>query len=282
MGDVVQSDLEVLFAIMDSDGSGTVDLDEFASNMATMKSQEIHTQLIFIRYYATQIWNFLNRPPRMQGSRGVTKSMPLASEKAKELEVPKFCEPGKSVPGRALCQREECREFREHLGERLDVERLDAVAALLDAFRSRRTKNTGQVASQDAVAALLQAFVRHSELTSQLLDSMLEAQTQAAPARSDSWIRPQNGSPVGGDSLGHTGSSSWSSFLAVTDPMHVPPILVGPRDDQAGNFNLHHSAALQATEQPELLNLACCGLGHQPPGNSTTSKKHRDFGFKKV
>eukprot|EP00928_Gymnodinium_smaydae_P031357 TRINITY_DN23033_c0_g5_i1.p1 TRINITY_DN23033_c0_g5~~TRINITY_DN23033_c0_g5_i1.p1 ORF type:complete len:534 (+),score=80.65 TRINITY_DN23033_c0_g5_i1:146-1747(+) len=49
--DVQREDMSTVFSILDQDGSGSVEYEEFISQLHVMKTQESHTLLIFIKYH---------------------------------------------------------------------------------------------------------------------------------------------------------------------------------------------------------------------------------------
>merc|ERR1712048_821482 len=53
--DVLESDINVVFSILDEDKNGTVSPQEFATELFKMKSQEAHTILVFLKHYALDI-----------------------------------------------------------------------------------------------------------------------------------------------------------------------------------------------------------------------------------
>jgi hypothetical protein len=53
--DIGKQDMEVVFAIMDNDGSGDVDFQEFVTELYKMNSGDSHTMLVFIKFYVTEI-----------------------------------------------------------------------------------------------------------------------------------------------------------------------------------------------------------------------------------
>jgi len=61
MMDLGDRDLEMVFGILDTDGSGDVEYKEFVDELIKMTEQETHTLLIVIRYYVTQVWARLNQ-----------------------------------------------------------------------------------------------------------------------------------------------------------------------------------------------------------------------------
>merc|ERR1712226_1058413 len=53
--DIAEDDLEAVFSILDADGSGDCEYDEFVAQLWKMKSQDAHTLLVFIKYYITEV-----------------------------------------------------------------------------------------------------------------------------------------------------------------------------------------------------------------------------------
>eukprot|EP00747_Dinoflagellata_sp_TGD_P034265 gnl/TRDRNA2_/TRDRNA2_137162_c0_seq1.p1 gnl/TRDRNA2_/TRDRNA2_137162_c0~~gnl/TRDRNA2_/TRDRNA2_137162_c0_seq1.p1 ORF type:complete len:274 (+),score=62.44 gnl/TRDRNA2_/TRDRNA2_137162_c0_seq1:115-822(+) len=63
--DVERDDLECVFRILDSDGSGTVSYNEFADQLHKMKAQSSKTVLTFVKYYVLDIRDSVNEELRL-------------------------------------------------------------------------------------------------------------------------------------------------------------------------------------------------------------------------
>lgn len=50
-----KEDMTVIFSILDADNSGDVDYHEFVNELHRMKSHDIHTMLVFIKHYVTEL-----------------------------------------------------------------------------------------------------------------------------------------------------------------------------------------------------------------------------------
>jgi len=59
--DMGESDLEVVFHILDTDGSSTVEYKEFVDQLHMMKNRESHTLLIFIKFYVMELRRNMQR-----------------------------------------------------------------------------------------------------------------------------------------------------------------------------------------------------------------------------
>lgn len=57
--DVQEADLEVVFSMLDADGSGDVGYEEFVEQLHMMKDREAHTLLVFIKFYVMEIRQLL-------------------------------------------------------------------------------------------------------------------------------------------------------------------------------------------------------------------------------
>mmetsp|Transcript_129137 Transcript_129137/g.325845 ORF Transcript_129137/g.325845 Transcript_129137/m.325845 type:complete len:637 (-) Transcript_129137:57-1967(-) len=53
--DIVEADLEVVFHMLDTDGSRSVDYKEFVNQLHMMKSCEAHTLIVFIKFYVMEL-----------------------------------------------------------------------------------------------------------------------------------------------------------------------------------------------------------------------------------
>merc|ERR1712113_539523 len=53
--DISEQDLEVLFGILDTDGSGDVQYSEFVEQLHAMKHHEANTLLVFIKFYVMEL-----------------------------------------------------------------------------------------------------------------------------------------------------------------------------------------------------------------------------------
>lgn len=53
--DIGRDDVGVVFSILDNDSSGSVDYHEFVNELYRMKSHDIHTMLVFIKHYVTEL-----------------------------------------------------------------------------------------------------------------------------------------------------------------------------------------------------------------------------------
>eukprot|EP00928_Gymnodinium_smaydae_P080612 TRINITY_DN6427_c0_g1_i1.p2 TRINITY_DN6427_c0_g1~~TRINITY_DN6427_c0_g1_i1.p2 ORF type:complete len:298 (+),score=78.87 TRINITY_DN6427_c0_g1_i1:1338-2231(+) len=53
--DIKRDDLQMVFNILDSDGSGDVEYKEFVDQLHKMKSHDVHTLIVFVKYYVIQI-----------------------------------------------------------------------------------------------------------------------------------------------------------------------------------------------------------------------------------
>jgi len=74
--DIDRKDLEVVFNMLDEDGSGDVAYEEFVEQLHMMKSHESHTLLIFIKFYVMEIRAKLKRVvPQYGGARVSTTAM---------------------------------------------------------------------------------------------------------------------------------------------------------------------------------------------------------------
>jgi len=56
-----RDDIDAVFNILDKDGSGDIDYDEFITEMYKMKSHDEHTMLVFLRYYVLEIKRMLGQ-----------------------------------------------------------------------------------------------------------------------------------------------------------------------------------------------------------------------------
>merc|ERR1719281_2040639 len=65
--DIGGEDIECVFAILDKDGSGDVDYQEFVDEIWKMKEQENRTTMMLVKYYVLQIWQkFLKQTEKLQ------------------------------------------------------------------------------------------------------------------------------------------------------------------------------------------------------------------------
>eukprot|EP00408_Alexandrium_pacificum_P050886 CAMPEP_0171265486 /NCGR_PEP_ID=MMETSP0790-20130122/58149_1 /TAXON_ID=2925 /ORGANISM="Alexandrium catenella, Strain OF101" /LENGTH=566 /DNA_ID=CAMNT_0011734155 /DNA_START=71 /DNA_END=1768 /DNA_ORIENTATION=+ len=71
--DVNKSDLALIFAILDTDGSGAVNNEEFISEIFKMKSQDSHTLLVFIKHYVCDIRKDVRKQMRSMRSLGAPR-----------------------------------------------------------------------------------------------------------------------------------------------------------------------------------------------------------------
>jgi len=53
--DIHEVDLEVVFGMLDVDNSGTVEYSEFVEQLYMMKTCDMHTTLVFVKYYVTEM-----------------------------------------------------------------------------------------------------------------------------------------------------------------------------------------------------------------------------------
>jgi len=53
--DISRDDISLVFSIMDEDGSGEIDYNEFVEQVYKMKSSDSHTLLVFIKHYVTEV-----------------------------------------------------------------------------------------------------------------------------------------------------------------------------------------------------------------------------------
>eukprot|EP00428_Durinskia_dybowskii_P034123 CAMPEP_0170256004 /NCGR_PEP_ID=MMETSP0116_2-20130129/27855_1 /TAXON_ID=400756 /ORGANISM="Durinskia baltica, Strain CSIRO CS-38" /LENGTH=546 /DNA_ID=CAMNT_0010507013 /DNA_START=75 /DNA_END=1711 /DNA_ORIENTATION=- len=87
--DIEQDDLEVVFSVLDQDGSGDVQYTEFVQQLHMMKNHEAHTLLVFIKYYVMEIRQQVHRALGVghAGMRGSAGHGSLRSEQSKRSSV---------------------------------------------------------------------------------------------------------------------------------------------------------------------------------------------------
>jgi len=57
--DIEERDLEVVFNMLDADGSGSIEYEEFVEQLHMMKDHEAHTLLVFIKFYVMELRNMM-------------------------------------------------------------------------------------------------------------------------------------------------------------------------------------------------------------------------------
>jgi len=82
MMDIGERDLDVVFGLLDNDGSGDVDYREFVEQLHVIKSQEARTMLVFIRYYVMEMRAMLNESLARTGASALHKTKSSLSRKA--------------------------------------------------------------------------------------------------------------------------------------------------------------------------------------------------------
>merc|ERR1711879_704386 len=63
--DITREDLRLVFTIMDKDQSGDVNYEEFVEQLETMKNQNSHTLIVFIRHYTETIKHMMEGQQRL-------------------------------------------------------------------------------------------------------------------------------------------------------------------------------------------------------------------------
>mmetsp|Transcript_45497 Transcript_45497/g.132460 ORF Transcript_45497/g.132460 Transcript_45497/m.132460 type:complete len:471 (+) Transcript_45497:3-1415(+) len=77
--DIDESDLEVVFTMLDADGSGDVAYEEFVEQLHMMKNHASHTLLIFIKFYVMEIRSRVNQALGTRGKPIRASTRPLGS-----------------------------------------------------------------------------------------------------------------------------------------------------------------------------------------------------------
>jgi len=96
--DFTKEDVDVVFNMLDKDGSGDLDYDEFVEELHKMRTRDSHTMLLFIKYYVSEIKTMMTdvverRFTQLQQSLGVEFEDPELVER----RSPRLGEPAAPV-----------------------------------------------------------------------------------------------------------------------------------------------------------------------------------------
>merc|ERR1719460_1106487 len=80
-----REDLDVVWALLNSDKSGTVSTKEFVSQVYRMKSSDTQFMLAYIKFYVTEIKDKLRQDLRMLGSR-IDTDMAMVEKLEEEIQ----------------------------------------------------------------------------------------------------------------------------------------------------------------------------------------------------
>jgi len=261
--DIREEDLQVVFDILDKDGDGKVDYQEFTQELFRMKADSMHTLLVFIRFYVLEIRKGVHEQLRVLKSEIFEKiaqghefsDQLTCTQKAAALPVQRTHSRGPNAEEKQVgSRRAEHVETASSLGEELrrlrDVISEDLVHSVKDVVQESETHTR-------ILASIARDFPAQFGGILAAASSPLEApcgtlaSSHGRPKKS--WAPPPEPHQPHG-TLGDR--SSWAGGLAPVSPL-APP---GP-----SKRGCHGRSALAEQRRPRFGESCCVTAWKVPP-----------------